>query len=65
MLVLSRKTQQRIMVGDDIVITVIEINRNRVKLGIQTPKEVPIHREEIWQAIQREKEIERERGGKS
>lgn len=47
MLVLSRKKRQRIMIGDDIVIEVIEVRNGIVRIGIQAPKEVPISREEI------------------
>ena len=47
MLVLTRKLNQRIFVGDDIVITIIDIERGKIRLGIEAPKEVPIYREEL------------------
>lgn len=54
MLVLSRKKDQRIIIRDDIVITVVEINNDKVRLGIDAPREVTVHREEVYEAIQRE-----------
>ena len=51
MLVLSRKSGQRIVIGDCITVTVLEIQGNRVKLGFEGPAEVPIHREEIRQKV--------------
>lgn len=55
MLVLSRKRDESIIIGDDIVITVVDIRGDKVRLGIQAPKEVPVHRQEVYEAIQREK----------
>lgn len=58
MLVLSRKTDERIRIGDDISIVVVEIRDNyRVRLGIEAPKDVPVHREEVYQAIQRKNSV--------
>lgn len=51
MLVLSRKVGQRILVGENIVITVTGLKGDRVKLGIQGPPEVPIHREEVHNRV--------------
>ena len=56
MLVLSRHRDESIMIGDDIVITIVDIKGDKVRLGIQAPKDVPIHREEVYQAIQRERQ---------
>ncbi len=55
MLVLSRQRDESIMIGDDIVVTVVEIRGDKIRLGIQAPAEVPVHREEIYNAIQQEK----------
>ena len=55
MLVLSRKNGERIMIGDDIVITVIEIRSDKVRLGIEAPGDMPVHREEVWAKIHGEK----------
>ena len=54
MLVLSRQRDESIMIGDNIVITVVDIRGDKVRLGIQAPTNVPVHREEIYEAIQRE-----------
>lgn len=51
MLVLSRKKSESIVIDESIVITVVEIRGDKVRLGIQAPREVPIHRSEIHQAI--------------
>ncbi|MBL9125912.1 MAG: carbon storage regulator CsrA [Planctomycetaceae bacterium] len=51
MLVLSRKTDERILIGNDVVITVVEIRGDKVRLGINAPVNVPVHREEVAQAI--------------
>ena len=54
MLVLSRKKNESIIIDDHITITVVEIRGDKVRLGIQAPKEIPIHRSEIHAAIQAE-----------
>lgn len=54
MLVLSRKKNERIVIGENIVITVVEIRGDRVRLGIEAPQEVPIHRSEVHAAIKME-----------
>jgi carbon storage regulator len=53
MLVLSRKKNESIVIANDIVITVVEIRGDKVRLGIVAPKDVPVHREEVWHAIHR------------
>jgi carbon storage regulator len=55
MLVLSRHRDESIIIGDDIVITVVDIRGDKVRLGIQAPTHIPVHRQEIYEAIQREK----------
>ncbi len=54
MLVLSRKKDESIVISDNIVITVIEIRGDKVRLGIQAPKTIPVHRSEVHAAIQAE-----------
>lgn len=56
MLVLSRQPDQSIIIGDNIVITVVEIRGDKVRLGIQAPSEIPVHRQEVYEAIQREQQ---------
>ena len=51
MLVLSRKKNESIVINNDITITVIEIRGDKVRLGIVAPKEVPVHRQEVYEAI--------------
>ena len=53
MLVLSRQVDEKIIIGDTIVITVVEIRRGLVRLGIDAPRDVPVHREEVYNAIKR------------
>lgn len=54
MLVLSRQLDESIMIGDDIVITLVDIRGDKIRLGIAAPPNVAIHRQEIYEAIQRE-----------
>src|SRR5437899_12083117 len=51
MLVLSRKKNESIVINNDIVITVVEIRGDKVRLGVVAPKDVPVHREEVYEAI--------------
>jgi carbon storage regulator len=53
MLVLTRKRDEQIIIGDNITITVVEIRGDKVRLGIDAPVEVPVHRHEVYEAIQR------------
>lgn len=54
MLVLSRQRDESIMIGDNIKVTIVDIRGDKVRLGIDCPTEVPVHRREVWEAIQRE-----------
>jgi carbon storage regulator len=54
MLVLSRRANQSIVIGSDIVVTVLEVRGDHVRLGIQAPRTVTVHREEVFAEIQRE-----------
>jgi carbon storage regulator len=53
MLVLSRKKNESIVINDDITIVVVEIRGDKVRLGVEAPKEVPVHRREVFDAIHR------------
>jgi carbon storage regulator len=54
MLVLSRKRDERIVIGDNIVITIVEVRGDKVRLGIEAPSEVPVHRQEVLDAMRRQ-----------
>ena len=54
MLVLSRQKDQSIMIGDDVEIIIVDVRGDKVRLGITAPKEIPVHRKEIFEAIKRE-----------
>ena len=56
MLVLSRKKNESIVINNDIKIVVVEIRGDKVRLGVEAPREVPVHRREVYDAIQRSKE---------
>jgi len=62
MLVLSRQRDETIMIGDEIEITVVDIRGEKVRLGINAPAHVPVHRKEVYEAIKREKESQRAEG---
>lgn len=54
MLVLSRQRDQSIVIGDNIVVTIVDVRGDKVRLGIEAPGEIPVHRQEVYDAIQRE-----------
>ena len=57
MLVLSRKKNESIVINDDITIVVVEIRGDKVRLGVEAPKEVPVHRREVFDAIHRSEAV--------
>ena len=69
MLVLSRHRDESIMIGDDIVITIVDIRGDKVRLGIDAPQEIPVHRQEVAEAIEQarreEASAESDRGAHS
>ena len=60
MLVLSRQRDESIMIGDDVEIIIVDVRGDKVRLGITAPKNIPVHRREIYDAIQREKSEKKE-----
>ncbi len=54
MLILTRRVNETVMVGDEITVTVLGINNNQVRLGVNAPRHVPVHREEIYEKIRQQ-----------
>ena len=54
MLILSRKTEQKILIGDDVIVSVLEIKGDHVKIGIDAPRDVRVYRHEVYESIQAE-----------
>jgi carbon storage regulator len=56
MLILTRRTGETVMIGNDVTLTVLGVKGNQVRIGINAPKSVPVHREEIYERIKREQQ---------
>lgn len=57
MLILTRRVGETLVIGDDVTVTVLSVRGNQVRIGVNAPKNVSVHREEIYQRIQQEKDI--------
>lgn len=58
MLILTRKTGEKVMIGDNVELTVLGIKGNQVRVGVDAPKDIAVHREEVYLRIQNEKEMQ-------
>jgi carbon storage regulator len=54
MLILTRRVGESVVIGDEITVTVLDLKGNQIRLGIQAPKEIPVHREEVYVRLQEE-----------
>jgi carbon storage regulator len=61
MLVLSRQKNESIIIGDDVEVTIVDVRGDKVRLGITAPKNISVHRREVYEAIQREKNIKKDK----
>jgi len=59
MLILTRRVGEKLIIGDDIIVTILSLKGNQIRVGIDAPREVKVHRQEVFDRIQKEKEREK------
>ena len=59
MLILTRRVGEKLIIGDDIIVTILSLKGNQIRVGIDAPREVEVHRQEVFDRIQKEKEREK------
>jgi len=64
MLILTRRVGETLIIGDDVTVTVLGVKGNQVRIGVDAPKSISVHREEIYERIQREKEAQKQAAAK-
>jgi carbon storage regulator len=62
MLVLSRQKDESIMIGNDVEVTIVDVRGDKVRLGITAPRDIPVHRKEVYEAIKREESEKKAKG---